>query len=167
MTAPKIRDRIKELRRVKASDLRANPKNWRRHPKTQATALQAVLAKIGFADALIARETPEGLELIDGHLRKEISGKTKVPVLILDLTAEESDILLATLDPLAAMALTDGVMLAELVKGINDPDLTAIIAGIVESAGVATADAVSAITADQPRLDQKEAHTCPQCGYEF
>ncbi len=31
----RIRDRIKELRRVKASELLPNPKNWRRHPKVQ------------------------------------------------------------------------------------------------------------------------------------
>ncbi len=66
-----IRDRIKELRRVKASELVPNEKNWRRHPKAQADALRGVLAEIGYADALIARETPEGLKLIDGHLRAE------------------------------------------------------------------------------------------------
>jgi hypothetical protein len=27
-----IRDRIKELRRVRAGDLRPHPKNWRKHP---------------------------------------------------------------------------------------------------------------------------------------
>jgi hypothetical protein len=31
-----IRDRIRELRRVKTSELIPNPKNWRRHPKEQA-----------------------------------------------------------------------------------------------------------------------------------
>ncbi len=35
----KIRDRIKELRRVKASELLPNPKNWRTHPTEQADAM--------------------------------------------------------------------------------------------------------------------------------
>jgi hypothetical protein len=41
-----IRDRIKELRRVRAADLVPNPKNWRRHPKAQSDALSALLAEI-------------------------------------------------------------------------------------------------------------------------
>lgn len=69
-----LRDRVKELRRVPASELLENPKNWRRHPGIQREALEGVLAEIGFTDALIARETPAGLELIDGHLRREIVG---------------------------------------------------------------------------------------------
>jgi hypothetical protein len=55
-----IRDRIKELRRVKAKDLIPNSKNWRVHPKAQANALRGLLAEVGYADALLARETPEG-----------------------------------------------------------------------------------------------------------
>ncbi len=59
-TGQPIRDRIRELRRVPASALLANPKNWRRHPAAQQAALRGVLAEIGYADALLARETPEG-----------------------------------------------------------------------------------------------------------
>src|SRR5450756_118671 len=103
----KIRDRIVELRRVRAADLRPNPKNWRTHPKAQQEALRGILAEVGYADALLARETPEGLQLIDGHLRAEITPDVEVPVLILDVTDEEADKLLLSLDPLAAMAEGD------------------------------------------------------------
>jgi len=51
-----IRDRIRELRRVRAKDLLANPKNWRVHPKAQTAALRGLLAEVGYADALLARE---------------------------------------------------------------------------------------------------------------
>ena len=102
-----MKDRVKELRRVPASELRANPKNWRRHPPAQEAALRGILDEIGFADALIARETEDGLELIDGHLRRDVMGDQEVPVLILDVTEEEADKLLLTLDPLAAMAHAD------------------------------------------------------------
>jgi hypothetical protein len=65
-----IRNRIKELREVKAGDLIHNPKNWRRHPKSQAEALRGLLGEVGYADALLVRELPDGrLMLIDGHLR--------------------------------------------------------------------------------------------------
>ncbi|HZZ27164.1 MAG TPA: hypothetical protein VFE46_04080 [Pirellulales bacterium] len=103
-----IRDRIKELRRVPARDLRPNPKNWRIHPAAQQDALRGVLAEIGYAGALLARELDDGsLELIDGHLRAETTPDLLVPVLVLDLSHEEADKLLATYDPLSGMATVD------------------------------------------------------------
>ncbi len=80
----KIRDRIKDFRRIKASELVPNPKNWRRHPKEQTAALKGLLAEIGYADALLARELPDGrLMTIDGHLRAETTPGMEVPVLVL------------------------------------------------------------------------------------
>ena len=112
-----MQDRVKELRRVPASELRANPKNWRRHPPAQEAALRGVLEDIGFADAVIARETEDGLELIDGHLRQEVMGDQPIPVLIVDVTEEEADKLLLTYDPLAAMAQIDQDQLQHLLQG--------------------------------------------------
>jgi hypothetical protein len=67
-----------------------------------------ILAEIGYADALLARELPDGrLQLIDGHLRAESTPDALVPVLVLDLDDTEALKLLATLDPLASLAETD------------------------------------------------------------
>lgn len=114
-----MQDRVKELRRVPASELRANPKNWRRHPPAQQAALRGVLEEIGFADAVIARETEAGLELINGHLRQEIMGDQPVPVLVVDVTEEEADKMLLTYDPLAAMARPDQDQLLSLLKSVE------------------------------------------------
>jgi hypothetical protein len=114
-----MRDRVKELRRVPASELRANPKNWRTHPPAQEAAMRGILEDIGFADAMIARETDDGLELIDGHLRQEVMGDQPVPVLIVDVTEEEADKMLLTLDPLAAMARPDQDQLLSLLKSVE------------------------------------------------
>ena len=114
-----IRDRIKELRRVPASELLPNPKNWRTHPVAQQDALRGVLAEVGYAEALIARETPEGLMLVDGHLRAETTPDSEVPVLVLDIDEAEADLMLATLDPLAAMAGRDEERLAELLATVS------------------------------------------------
>jgi len=96
-----IRDRIRELRRVKASELIPNPKNFRRHPKEQAAALRALLNEVGCADALLVRELSDGrLMIIDGHLRAETMPDQMVPVLVLDVNEAEADKLLATLDHL-------------------------------------------------------------------
>jgi len=103
-----VRNRIKELKWVRARELLPNRKNWHRHPKAQLKALRGVLEEIGYADALLARELPDGrLEIVDGHARAETTPDTRVPVLILDVTEEEADKILLTLDPLAAMAESD------------------------------------------------------------
>lgn len=100
-----VRDRVKELRRVRAGDLRPHPRNWRGHGERQRSALEEVLNAVGFAGALLAREMESGeLELIDGHLRAETTPETEVPVLVLDVTAEEGELILATHDPLGALA---------------------------------------------------------------
>src|SRR5438876_9386199 len=98
---PVLRDRLVELRRVPASKLLPDPKNWRRHPSAQAVALRALLAEVGWADACLARQTEQGLVLIDGHLRREVASDALVPVLVLDVTESEAQTLLAALDPLA------------------------------------------------------------------
>ncbi|MFH1265283.1 MAG: ParB N-terminal domain-containing protein [Planctomycetota bacterium] len=115
-----VRDRIKELRRVKASRLRPHPKNWRTHPLAQQDALRGVLAEIGYADALLARELPDGsLELIDGHLRAEITPDAEVPVLVLDLDEKEAAKFLALHDPLAGLAEANHDVLADLLQRVE------------------------------------------------
>ena len=114
-----IKNRIKELRRVKASELLPNPRNWRRHPTSQADALKGVLAEIGYADALIAYETPDGLMLIDGHLRAETTPDMEVPVLVTDLDEGEANKLLMTLDPLAMLATHDTGNLQSLMEEVS------------------------------------------------
>jgi DNA modification methylase len=115
-----IRDRIKDLRRVRAGDLRPHPKNWRKHPEEQQNALRGILAEVGYVDALMVRELPDGgLQIVDGHLRAETTPDAEVPVLVVDLDEAEADKVLATFDPLAAMAEPDEAQLEALLKGIS------------------------------------------------
>jgi DNA modification methylase len=133
-----IRDRIQDLRRVRAGDLRPSPKNWRRHPESQRKAMQAALAEIGFADALLARETDDGLELIDGHLRADLDPEQQVPVLVLDVDEQEAGKLLATLDPLAGMAEADLEALKLLASDLDwqMPDLEMVVTDLVGPGGI-------------------------------
>ena len=126
---------MRELRHVKASELIPNPKNWRKHPMKQRQALQAVLDEVGIAGAMLARETAQGLQLIDGHLRASLSEDEMVPVLVLDVNEQEADKLLATYDPLSAMAEKDAELAAELAGEIETEsealrDLLAQVAGV-------------------------------------
>lgn len=115
-----IRDRVRELRRVRGADLVPHPRNWRTHPEPQRQALRGVLAEIGYADALLVRELADGrLQLIDGHLRAEATPDALVPVLVLDVTETEAEQLLVTLDPLAGLAGTDTAMLEELLATVQ------------------------------------------------
>jgi ParB-like chromosome segregation protein Spo0J len=127
-----IRNRVKELRMVRASELQANPANWRKHPQAQRDALAGVLEDVGYADALIAREMPDGtLQLIDGHLRADLTPDEEVPVLVTDLNDAEAALVLATLDPLAAMAETDQAALASLLATF-DTDNEAVLEMLAE-----------------------------------
>jgi len=132
-----IRDRIKELRRVAASELRPNPRNWRTHPAAQRDALRGVLAEVGYADALLVRELSDGgLELVDGHLRAETTPDSLVPVLVLDVTQEEADKILLTLDPLAGLAGVETTRLAELLASVEfaAPGIQQLLAELTMSA---------------------------------
>lgn len=124
---PEIRDRIKELRRVPAKDLHANPENWRLHPVAQTSALLGMLTEVGFADAVLARELEDGtLELIDGHARQSLAGPNDLlPTLILDVNEEEARKLLLTLDPISAMADRDRSRLASLLDHVDTQDARA------------------------------------------
>ena len=117
---PPVRDRIVELRRVRAGDLVPHPNNYRVHSGAQRATLRAALEEVGHADALIATKLPDGrLMLINGHMRADIDPKAYVPVLILDVSREEADKLLLLLDPLAEMAQRDSDRIKALLATVQ------------------------------------------------
>jgi DNA modification methylase len=130
-----LKNRVVELRHVKASELRPNPKNWRRHTAPQRRALRELLGKVGFAGAALAREVDGGLELIDGHLRAEEFKDQLIPTLILDVSEEEADLLLTTFDPLGRMAETDQGALALLLERVTLEE-TELLMRLQKEAGV-------------------------------
>jgi len=153
----KIRDRIKELRRVKASQLHPNPKNWRTHPQSQMDAIRGVLAEVGFAGAELARELPDGsLQLIDGHARAEIAGDAEVPVLVLDVSESEADKILATFDPLGAMAEANAIALDELLRNVDTGNqaLADMLTKLADKASLYAIDNMA--NADDEKDDDKE-----------
>lgn len=114
-----FRDRVKELRRVRASDLAPHPDNWRTHPASQREALRGVLSEVGYADAVVARELADGkLQLIDGHLRAQTTPDAVVPVLVVELSDDEARRVLLTHDPLALLAGADAAAFERLREGL-------------------------------------------------
>ncbi len=97
--------------------------------------MRGVLSEIGYADALLARELSDGsLQLLDGHLRAELTPESLVPVLVLDVNDEEALKLLVTLDPLAAEAETDQQLLRGLLDDVHTDSeaLAALLASLAE-----------------------------------
>lgn len=134
-----IRDRIIELVRVPASELRPSPWNWRTHSKEQLNTIRGVLAEIGYAGASLARRLECGsLELIDGHARAEVSGDAIVPVLVLDVNEDEAKKVLATFDPIGAMAGTDAAQLDKLLREVQtaNEDVAAMLDQLAVEAGL-------------------------------
>lgn len=147
-----IQDRIKDLIRVPAGELLSNPKNWRRHPEKQRSALSGVLAEIGWADAVLARETADGLMLIDGHLRTEVAPDAEIPVLVLDVSEDEADKILLTHDPLGDMAETNAAALDLLMRDVNtgSEGVQEMLAELANSAGLYTDDANEIVEDEVP-----------------
>jgi len=101
-------------------ELIPNPKNWRTHPKLQEKALEGALEDIGWIQDVIVNERTG--KLLDGHLRVELAkkrGEHKIPVVMVDLSEEEEELALITLDPITAMAEADKDRLSALLQSIT------------------------------------------------
>jgi len=168
-----FRDRIVAFKRVKAKDLIPHPENWRVHTDGQRQAMSGILAEVGFVDALMVRATEDGeLMIIDGHLRAETAPDAEIPVLIVDLSDEEARKVLATFDPLAALAVGDKEALGKLLHGMHfeNDGLTNMLEDLAKEHGIDP----NAIADDSPvDLDGEGAtiegviHACPKCGFQW
>lgn len=100
--------------------LRANPKNWRRHPPEQRAAMLQMLDTVGVVQNVILNRRTGNL--IDGHLRVELAVERReptIPVVEVDLSEQEEAIVLASYDPLSAMASIDTGALGDLLAGLD------------------------------------------------
>jgi DNA modification methylase len=117
------RNRIVGSGEESPEQLLANPRNWRTHPAAQRAALAGALTEVGWvAQVLVNRTTGH---VVDGHARVEEAirrGEPTVPVLYVELTADEEALVLATLDPIGAMAAADTDRLRELLAEVTVDD---------------------------------------------
>ena len=135
----RFQDRITGLIKVKASELRAHPKNWRKHNSKQKMALEGILAEVGFAGSILTYEDENGLVIVDGHLRADLAADDEVAVLTTDLTEDEASKVLATFDAIGAMAEPDLDALENLLEPLvfDSHDAEAAIRSIMDE-GVAS-----------------------------
>ena len=118
--------------------LLAHPSNWRTHPRGQQQALASVLGEVGLVQSVVINRTTG--HLIDGHLRAELaiaSGQPTIPVVYVELSEAEEQIVLASLDPIGAMASADREKLADLLSGIENQDLSDLLEEITRANRIA------------------------------
>lgn len=117
--AERWRSRIVGHGEEKADQLLANPGNWRIHPIGQQQALSALLDQVGWVqDVVVNRKTGH---VVDGHLRVHLAleRNESVPVVYVELSEEEERLVLAALDPLTGMAVTDDAKMQDLLSGLQ------------------------------------------------
>lgn len=125
-----FRNRIVGSGEERPDQLLANPANWRIHPRNQQEALRGSLESVGWVQQVMVNKRTG--YVVDGHARVALAitrDEPLVPVLYVDLDPEEEALVLATLDPIAAMAGTDDAKLRELLADltVDDAGLSAML----------------------------------------
>jgi len=123
--------------------LLANPLNWRIHPKHQQDALESVLDEVGWVQNVVVNQTTG--HVIDGHLRISLAQRREepmVPVVYVELSEDEERLMLAALDPLAAMAAVDEDKLSELLRSVEakSDGVQALLRDIAEQHDISLGD---------------------------
>jgi hypothetical protein len=99
--------------------LLANPRNWRVHPQHQVDALEGLLSAVGWVQRVIVNRTTG--HVVDGHARVALGlrrSEPEVPVLYVELSEAEEQLVLAALDPIAGLAGTDQALLDGLLEDV-------------------------------------------------
>ena len=127
--------------------LLASPWTWRIHPHTQEAALEGLLTEVGWVRHILVNRLSG--HVVDGHLRVALAisrGEVSVPVEYVELEPDEERKILASLDPLAGMAVTDHAQLAALLQEVrtDDEGLRAMFAKLSD--------------------EDKQTARCPECG---
>lgn len=104
---------------VDPRELQPNPDNPRVHPQQQRDAIRGVLSEIGWVGTAIYNVRTG--RLVDGHERQQeaIVTGTTMPVLDVDLSPDEERLVMATFDPLAALASYDEQTLGTLLEDVS------------------------------------------------
>ena len=126
------RNRITGSGTLKVAEALENPLNFRNHPPVQRDALAASLDTVGWVQQVVVN-TKTG-NLIDGHLRLALAeqrGESELPCLYVELSEDEERLVLASLDPIAAMASADRDKLQELLVSLQCEDEA--VRGLLES----------------------------------
>lgn len=127
---------IRELRWVAPGELKRNPRNPRFHPEDQQQALAELIDRLGWVAPLIWNERTG--HLLDGHARldhAEATGTPAVPIVVVDLPADDEALFLDGYDAVGGLAQTDQTILRSLLDDVPAAGdaLTALFASMAEA----------------------------------
>ena len=137
---------------IEAGSLTENPGNWRRHSQEQLQSLRELLddPTVGWAGACLYNERTG--RLVDGHARREmVDPKTPMPVLVGNWSEEAEAKILATLDPVGAMATGDLAAYEALIAQVNADGLW--VRDLLHNTAAGLADAEQAAEEDAQEED--------------
>lgn len=143
MSGKTWRNRIVGHAEVAPDQLLASPLNFRIHTRYQQEAMTGALSEVGWVDEVIVN-TQTG-HIVNGHLRVTLALRhdaPTVPVKYVDLSPEEERLVLATFDPISALAEFDREKFGELLEdtGTAEPALQELLAKLAEEQGIVPPD---------------------------
>ena len=151
---------------VDPTQLLAHELNARCHPGAQRDALRESLGRVGWVDVVKVNQRTG--KVVDGHARVEeaITAGATVPVLYVDLDEKEERFVLATLDPISALATYDADVVADLTDGLNLE--SEAVKDLLASAPPAVDlgddwDGLGGLGG----LGEPATHVCSECGHTF
>ncbi|MCL5942762.1 MAG: DNA methylase [Actinobacteria bacterium] len=156
---PEWRNRIVGSGEEDPAQLLANPLNWRGHPVAQREALRGVLREVGVVQEVIINRR-SGF-LLDGHLRVDLAledGQNTIPVKYVDIDQAEEALILATLDPLAALATANTEKLEALLGHVasGEEAVQEMLAALAQANGLVFGELPGAV-AEDPGADLDHA----------
>lgn len=143
-------NRITKYGQANPADLIANPSNARVHPDFQRQALTEALSTLGWVAPVTVNVTTGNM--VDGHARVEqalAAGVKKVPVIYVELSEDEERLVLATLDPIGALAGYDAAAFGALLDQLDTSGTTALD-GMLSDLAAQWLDATPAGSTDEP-----------------
>lgn len=115
---------------VDPRELAEHPKNWRIHNHKQREKMKGILDTIGYVEgALVNKNTNT---ILDGHMRVALAitqGAATIPVIYVNITEEEENIVLSTHDPIKSIAHVDSRKFDGLRQAVGErnPALAALV----------------------------------------
>jgi hypothetical protein len=116
-----FRNRIVKHADVDPFQLEMHELNWRSHSVHQQDAVLSALEAIGWVQRVIVSVKTN--RVLDGHLRVQLArerGETSLPVRYVKVSEDEERLILATFDPIAALAGRDKAKVKDLIDRLPE-----------------------------------------------
>ena len=141
-----------------ADQFQANPRNPRRHPQRQRDAVHDSLERVGWIAPVI--ENRQTGNLLDGHERvwQALATNSDVPYVVVDVAEADEAFVLATFDPIGALAEIDAAAFADVLRDVDTGSaaIQEMLAAMAEEAGIDWGQLAEPEEPPEPQIDRAE-----------